>query len=355
MANRGAKFGAKARGYCLCSAAALDLTLNHVLHSIPGRPSCATLYDTSSMPIEVCALRIASIQPRQHLRNVSVGGLAFASEVEVPSGAMVSLRIPCVSPVFESEAKGGVVPQATARAQGGVSRSGRRLPRTHDRAGVPYRGISRTGAPDRAARAGAQTGGRGVDSVRRTVPRSGAADPPDASVTPLPGLPAVAFSLVSRSGPSASAGLTFMVMRAEDLLPVRIEHVHRHHDIARRNEIDAAVGHTRAGRSLALVGYSTLMPLGIQRLPAGMLTSVMVPVTSSAALHMAMACGAEVIGDFAAERQPDFGVARFELDERVDGGKIRRHLAYHLLEKASCRRFGKNCRAWLMPISPENE
>ncbi len=58
----------------------------------------------SSMPIEVCALH-ASIQPRQHLRNVSVGGLAFASEVEVPSGAMVSLRIPCVSPVFESEAK----------------------------------------------------------------------------------------------------------------------------------------------------------------------------------------------------------------------------------------------------------
>lgn len=58
----------------------------------------------SSMPIEVCALH-SSLQAIQHLCNVSVGGLAFASDVEVEAGLIVSLRIPCVSPVFESLGK----------------------------------------------------------------------------------------------------------------------------------------------------------------------------------------------------------------------------------------------------------
>ncbi len=58
----------------------------------------------SSMPIEVRALH-SSIQAMQHLCNVSVGGLAFHSEVAVPCGDVVVLHIPCVMPAFDSLAR----------------------------------------------------------------------------------------------------------------------------------------------------------------------------------------------------------------------------------------------------------
>ena len=58
----------------------------------------------ASMPIEVNALH-ESLQTISHLCNVSIGGLAFESALEVETGAVVSLRIPCVTPVFESVAK----------------------------------------------------------------------------------------------------------------------------------------------------------------------------------------------------------------------------------------------------------
>jgi len=58
----------------------------------------------ASMPIEVNALH-ESLQTISHLCNVSIGGLAFESALEVEAGSVVSLRIPCVTPVFESVAK----------------------------------------------------------------------------------------------------------------------------------------------------------------------------------------------------------------------------------------------------------
>lgn len=58
----------------------------------------------SNMPIEVRALH-SSMQSMQHLCNVSIGGLAFDSEIEVENGSIVALHIPCVTPAFDSLAK----------------------------------------------------------------------------------------------------------------------------------------------------------------------------------------------------------------------------------------------------------
>lgn len=58
----------------------------------------------ASMPIEVSALH-SELQALSHLCNVSIGGLAFEAAQEVEAGSIISLRIPCVVPVFESVAK----------------------------------------------------------------------------------------------------------------------------------------------------------------------------------------------------------------------------------------------------------
>ena len=58
----------------------------------------------ASMPIEVSALH-TELQALSHLCNVSIGGLAFEASQEVEAGSIISLRIPCVVPVFESVAK----------------------------------------------------------------------------------------------------------------------------------------------------------------------------------------------------------------------------------------------------------
>lgn len=58
----------------------------------------------ATIPIEVNVLH-SSEQAQSQLCNVSGGGLSFESPFEAEAGALISLRIPCVSPVFESTAK----------------------------------------------------------------------------------------------------------------------------------------------------------------------------------------------------------------------------------------------------------
>ncbi|MFB9886039.1 PilZ domain-containing protein [Balneatrix alpica] len=56
------------------------------------------------VPIEIDTPEYA-IALDQHSYNLSQGGLAFISEVPLPAGTLVQVRIPLVDPVFECEAE----------------------------------------------------------------------------------------------------------------------------------------------------------------------------------------------------------------------------------------------------------
>lgn len=58
----------------------------------------------SDIPIEF-DLTDGAHEQRETLNNVSVGGLSFQSHASLPMGALVNIRVPFVTPVFEARAK----------------------------------------------------------------------------------------------------------------------------------------------------------------------------------------------------------------------------------------------------------
>jgi hypothetical protein len=56
------------------------------------------------IPIEVASTD-QTVRAEPHLLNVSLGGLAFQSDVEFAAGLIVEVRIPLVRPMFETRAR----------------------------------------------------------------------------------------------------------------------------------------------------------------------------------------------------------------------------------------------------------
>lgn len=58
----------------------------------------------ADIPIEFRPTPAADLQTRQ-LHDVSCGGLSFVSEIPLEAGAVITVRIDCVEPVFEAQCR----------------------------------------------------------------------------------------------------------------------------------------------------------------------------------------------------------------------------------------------------------
>ncbi|MDQ2694012.1 MAG: PilZ domain-containing protein [Pseudomonadota bacterium] len=73
-----------------------------------GRPpqrARAYIRHPSDMPIELVTDRAAAGQRREHLANISFGGLCCESDKDLARGSLVKVRIPLVRPPFEATGK----------------------------------------------------------------------------------------------------------------------------------------------------------------------------------------------------------------------------------------------------------